>query len=202
MRKPRKNSKRRLILDAGTEIFLAAGYDAASMDRIARCAGVSKITIYKHFANKEDLFTQIVTEICDDVLAPLWTDAMARGKPARDGLLSLARTLLQTLSDRKAMDLYRLVIAETGRFPEVGAAYFAGGQQRAHDNLARWLEARTRQGQLTVDAPDQAASLFIGMVTGSFLSKYLVMPAATDPPDCLEAHAQDAVRMFLALYGA
>ena len=66
----RSARKRRAILDAATSVFLRSGYLGTSMDEIAALAGVSKQTIYKHFADKERLFSEIVTAVCDEIADP------------------------------------------------------------------------------------------------------------------------------------
>ena len=77
---PRSARKRRVILEAATETFLRKGYLGTSMDEIAALAGVSKQTVYKHFADKETLFTEIVAAVVDEAGDPLETEIARAGR--------------------------------------------------------------------------------------------------------------------------
>lgn len=194
-----RSAKRQTILEAATDVFLSIGYDAASMDKIAQRAGVSKITIYKHFENKEALFSEIVLDRCDRMLEPLQRE-QSEQVSVREGLMAMSQHLLSTLTNDRAMDLYRLVIGETQKFPELGQAFYSGGPRRAMDGLAQWLAAQGERGALKVDDPQQAAALFFGLVGGHMTSRRLLIPAERIAAGDLDAHARKAVDVFLAYY--
>lgn len=198
---PRPSAKQRAILAAATATFLEIGYDAASMDRIAQRAGVSKITIYKHFASKEALFSEIALRKCDHILEPLHRLG-ENGSSLKDCLLSVAQQMLTTFLDAEAMGLYRLIIAEVKKFPDLGRALFASGPKKAVDALAQWLEHQNHLGLLRVPHPQRAASLFFGMVGGAFDTQCLLMPDTPIDQKDLQAHAEDAVAVFLRYFEA
>ena len=133
----RSPRKRRAILEAGTEVFLQNGYRGASMDEIAALAGVSKQTVYKHFSDKEALFTEIVIGAVDAVAGPVH-DEVLRLEDSGDveaDLRGLARRLLGRVMQPRILRLRRLVIGEAGRFPDLGRTFYEQGPGRT---IAAW----------------------------------------------------------------
>src|SRR4249919_3573319 len=118
----RSDRKRRAIVEAATAAFLRGGYLGTSMDEIAALAGVSKQTVYKHFADKERLFTEVVISTVNEASDPVHAEVLElrdSGDLAAD-LRDLARRQLTLVLQPKLMQLRRLVIAESARFPELG----------------------------------------------------------------------------------
>ena len=120
----RSGRKHRAILEAASTVFLRNGYLGTSMDEIAALAQVSKQTVYKHFADKESLFTAVVTVAVDAAGDPVTAEAtaLADSDDLEADLLVLARDQLGKVMQPHLMRLRRLVIGEAGRFPELGRA--------------------------------------------------------------------------------
>src|SRR5262249_40817761 len=118
-RSPRKH---REILDAAQDAFITKGYDRATMDDIAAAAGVSKQTVYKHFADKEGLFAEIVlgTTARLSTLVTLITDPLGTTTDLRRDLERLAKSFLTDLMQPDVLRLRRLVISCADRFPTIG----------------------------------------------------------------------------------
>jgi TetR/AcrR family transcriptional repressor of mexJK operon len=158
------------ITRAASEMFLAEGFDRASLDQIAQRAGVSKQTIYSHFADKQALFRAICTELTEKLTIPL------RQPPRPDAdlrslLLRLGEDALAMMLHPAALDLHRLVIGVAGRFPELGRAAYEAGATRMIGDLSALLVERSRSGDGFARelAPPEAAILaeqFIGMLRG------------------------------------
>ena len=193
--------KREIILRAATDVFLEAGYAAASMDRIALAAGVSKVTIYNHHASKEALFTEIVLGLCDRLLAPL-RDGASATESVEATLRRIAAQLLVEIRDERVLALYRLVIAETPKFPALGQAFLEAGPERAIEALAAWLEVKTKEGALRVDRPRLAAELFFGMIGGALETRRLLAPGTAIADADYAAHVDAAVHLFLEGHAA
>src|SRR5690348_1340504 len=134
----RSARKRKLILDAATAAFLSRGYDGTSMDDVAALATVSKPTVYKHFADKERLFYEIVLATADPMreLVDLIADAFRDTHDLEHSLRAFARQFLQALMRADVLRLRRLVIANAERFPEMGRAWYSHGFERALAALA------------------------------------------------------------------
>ncbi|MFI0446940.1 TetR/AcrR family transcriptional regulator [Actinomadura sp. 6N118] len=194
---------RRRIMDAALEVFVRDGYVGAKTDEIASAAGASKQTIYKHFGRKEKLFEQIVLEQLVGI-DQLFQDAMEELAATEDvapTLRALARKFVHALTRPAHLRMRRLVIAEAGRFPQLGHAYFQAGPERVHAALASSFRQLTDRGLLRVDEPVLAANHFTWLVTSIPVNKVMFCgDDITFPPGELDHYADAAVRVFLAAY--
>ncbi|MBT0768734.1 TetR/AcrR family transcriptional regulator [Kineosporia sp. J2-2] len=188
--------KRAAILAAATRLFLDSGYDRTSLAKIAEAAGVSKATLFKQFPTKAALFDAIVTaswQVGDGEEEPPVGDLRA-------GLAEIGRRYVALLTRPGMADLFRIVIAELPRFPELGEAQFSRGKMPYFDSVRRYLEAERDAGTITLDDPEQAATQFLGMISNYVFWPRLLLvgwdPAAPD----LERVVADAVRMMAAGY--
>ena len=142
-------------------VFLRLGYGSASMDLIAAEAGVSTQTIYNHFHSKDELFKAIITDMTATLVTPLSVRDAAASSPGRL-LRSLGRDLLSLMLKPSSLALYRLIVAESARFPELGGDIYAVGAGRLIALLADYLSWETKNGRLAVTDPERAAEQFIG----------------------------------------
>jgi TetR/AcrR family transcriptional regulator, mexJK operon transcriptional repressor len=191
--------KRRAIQDAGTAVFLRRGYESASMDAIAAEARVSKQTIYNHFRSKDELFKAIITDMTATLMAPLSVWEAARSTPERQ-LRSFAHDFLTAMLRPTSLSLYRLIVAESARFPELGAELFAVGAGKLIRVLADYLDWETKKGALAVDDPARAAEQFIGMLSGRVQLRALLDVHDNLSEAELDSRVEHAVSSFLKLY--
>jgi AcrR family transcriptional regulator len=193
-----ESPKRAAVLAAAAEVFLEAGVEAASMDEIARRAKVSKATVYSHFESKHALLKAIVYERCKAMLPALSSPAFGK-LPPEEALTALGRRFLDMMLSKLAMPLYRVVLAEAGRSPEFGRAFYENGPGRMAQELAEYLRAQDRAGRLRVPEPRLAAEQFIGAVLcQSHLRQLLAVSAAPPSPEERDHQVRAAVRLFLA----
>lgn len=163
-------AKRDAITRAASEMFLAEGFDRASLDQIAQRAGVAKQTIYSHFVDKESLFKAICAELTDKLTIPLRRPVNGAAG-LRDILLRLGTDALAMMVHPASLDLHRLVVGAAARFPELGRAAYEAGASRMIADLSALLVERSRSGDGLARelAPREAAVLaeqFIGMLRG------------------------------------
>jgi AcrR family transcriptional regulator len=193
--RPGRPAKRGLVLDAGVAEFLAEGYAGATLASIAARAGVSTATVFKHFRTKADLFGAIMGRVFGmDDAAPELPVALDPGATLRAAGLAYAATL----SEPRIRALFRVVIAEVPRFPELGRELYEKGKRPYLDRLEAALAAHVAAGNLAIDDPPLAARQFLGMINDVvFWPHQLVvdLPEA-DAPAVVEA----AVRVFLRAY--
>ncbi|WP_052120835.1 TetR/AcrR family transcriptional regulator [Inquilinus limosus] len=152
------------ILKAAYAVFLEQGYEAASMDAIAREAGVSKATLYAHFASKQDLFAAIVASACR-----VFERLAAMSPPPDDlraALMEAGGTLLRFILHPDVNKVYRSVVAEAARFPELGRAMYEAGPGQGKAHLARFFAAATERGVLAVPDAELAAEQFGALILG------------------------------------
>jgi TetR/AcrR family transcriptional regulator, mexJK operon transcriptional repressor len=201
----RSARKRRVIMEAATSAFLRSGYLGTSMDEIAALAAVSKQTVYKHFADKERLFTDIILATSDRVIGEL-VETATRSLPDTDDvekdLAEVGRRLITAICDPQVLRLRRLVIGEAGRFPELGRTYWERGFERGLATLATTLSRLAERGRLRLDDPLLAAQQFAGMLLWVpvhrvlFCGEDAALPAAE-----VERYAAAGAHAFLAAYG-
>jgi TetR/AcrR family transcriptional regulator, regulator of autoinduction and epiphytic fitness len=190
--------KRALIVTAATRLFLELGYDRTSLARIAERAGVSKATLFKQFPTKAALFDAMVLASWtegDDVAVP----------PAGDlgtGLVALGRRYADLLGQPTMADLFRIVIAEMPRFPELARSHFAQGKMPYFAVVRAYLEAEHAAGTARVEDPELAATQFLGMIANVLFWPRLVLPDWSVPPARETEVVDEAVRTVLARYGA
>ena len=186
-------------------MFLGKGYGGASMDEVAALAGVSKVTVYNHFADKQRLFTEIITGDIDATEA--LTHAMVRALPDTDDLGNdlrrFARRHIIEVTRPHLIQLRRIIIAEADRFPELARTWYADALDRAHTTLADQFRALARRGLLRVDDPLLAAQHLNWLILSIPVNRAMFHGSDTEfAPGELERYADEAVRVFLAAYGA
>ena len=199
----RSDRKRRTILDAATEVFLAEGFAGASMDAIATTAGVSKPTVYNNFADKQQLFEQIVNNLVAEITQPFYEQIV---NLSDDGdlakrLRELATLLLKAVMQPTNLRLRRLVIGEASRFPDLGRAYEQHGPGRA---ITAWTTAFKRLADkqlLQLQDPALAAEHFQALVLTTPLNHAMLSGDDRPPgPARLKRYTDSAVDVFLAAY--
>jgi TetR/AcrR family transcriptional regulator, mexJK operon transcriptional repressor len=199
---PRSVRKRRAILLAAESLFLEHGYLGTTMDEIAALAVVSKQTVYKHFADKERLFIEIVTTTVNEVGDPIADEILKLRDPDRvqDDLRKLAHTLLSGVMQPRLLALRRLVIGEAGRFPELGRAFYERGAGRSTAALAVVFERLVARGALSLDDPRLAAGHFSWLIMSAPMNQAMLLGRYEGPID-LDTIVATGVDAFLAAYG-
>jgi len=199
----RSARKRRAILEAGTTLFLRTGYRGTSMDEIAALARVSKQTVYKHFADKQSLFSEIVISTVEEVAEPIHAEVLAlqdSGDLEAD-LRGLARQLLGMVMQPRILQLRRLVVGEAGRFPELGRTFYEQGPGRTIAALATVFERLADRGVLRPDDPLLAAAHFNWLVMSIPLNRAMLLGEDEPPASAeLDEYADAGARAFLAAY--
>jgi AcrR family transcriptional regulator len=201
----RSARKRRAILDAAATVFLGNGYLGTSMDEIAARAGVSKQTVYKHFADKGALFVEIVTNAVDEIGDPVHEEVLRLRESGEfeEDLRKLARRQLERVMQPRLLALRRLVIAEAGRFPELGRTFYERGAGRTIGALARTFERLAERGILQVENPELAAAHFNWLIMSAPINQAMLLGPDNSPASAeLRRYADGGVGAFLAAYGS
>jgi len=194
-----ESGKAAKILDAARRVFMADGYGAASMDAIAKAASVSKATVYAHFAGKDQLFAAIIAERCRAHSALPELEDVERATP-EEALLALGRSFASLVLAPEVLDLYRIVVAETPRFPELGRTLYETGPKRGIARLADYLQRLTDRGLLDVREPDIAARQFFGMIRSDLYLRRLFNISDAEVGITVEQMVASSVAMFLRAY--
>lgn len=201
----KRGDKRQVIVDAARELFLRNGYAGTSMDDIAALAAVSKQTVYKHFADKPRLFTDlIIGDIGQNGRSPdEFLQAMPDTEDIERDLRTFARQHLDNVMQPHLLRMRRVLIGEADRFPDLAQAWYSAGPERSCAMFAGWFAALHKRGLLRVDDPMLAAQHFNWLVLSIPLNKAMASPL--DKPlftkEELAHFADEGVRVFLAAYG-
>lgn len=193
-------SKRRQILDGARKVFMDLGFDGASMNEIARSAGVSKGTLYVYFADKSRLFEAIVED-----------EALEQGKvvfnldPARDVVTTLrefGQAYIHLLCRPGGGSSTLTVMAIAERMPDVGRRFYDNVIALNIERLAGYLDAHVAAGDLAIDDCPLAATQFMQMCQASLYMPLLFQAAPAPSPQRIAEVVESATRIFLAGYRA
>ena len=195
--------KDREIIEAATAAFIAKGYDGTSMEEIATKAGASKQTVYKHFTDKETLFTEVVESTAsqtNDIVESV-TMLLSEAKFMEGGLQQLARRMTTALMDDELLKLRRLIIANADRMPQLGRSWYEKGFERMLASVASCFQKLTSRGLLQTSDPRLAASHLFGMLLWIPMNEAMFTGRNPRSKADLERHADASVEAFLAAYG-
>ena len=194
-----ETAKRRQIIEGARAVFLAQGFDAASMGEIARRAGVSKGTLYCYFQSKEELFAVVVQGSCSmQAEALLALDASDHDVEAV--LTRLGQAYARFQSQPGCMSPIRTVISISERMPAIGKMFYDTGPAVGVATVRRYLEAQVAAGYLAIDDCEVAAAQFLESCRATIF-KRLLFNAGEVPTDAHIDHVVAiAVRTFLAAY--
>jgi TetR/AcrR family transcriptional repressor of mexJK operon len=203
----RSARKRRAIMQAATTLFLRDGYRNTSMDQVAADAAVSKQTVYKQFADKEQLFRDIVLgvtgnseAIITDMTSVLRATDVTSPAELQAVLTDLARRYIDGVLQPHVLALRRLIIAEAERFPDLARTYFEQAPARAIEVVANVLRTYVERGLLAADDPRVAASYFAYLALAIPQDRAQFYPGERPSAAERDQLASEAVRIFLAAY--
>lgn len=190
-------AKREAILAAGAKVFMKQGFGNASMDEVARQAAVSKATIYSHFESKQVLFGAIMMGKCQAMIPAIAHATLGDSAPGQ-ALRSIGAAFLDLIMSPETLPLYRVVLAEAPRFPDLGRTFYASGPERVASALADYFARQKALGTLDVSNPRLAAEQFFGMVLGHAHVRFLLGVTEKPLPSEERAHiVASAVKIFM-----
>jgi AcrR family transcriptional regulator len=191
--------KRAAIIAAATSLFLKRGYAETSLARIAEAAGVSTATLFKQFPTKAELFAAMVVESWQLSGADLQTPAT--GDPAA-GLRVLGNRYVELMSRDEMVALFRIVIAEAPRFPDLAEAHFTLGKAPFFDSVKSYLAAEHAAGALDCADPELATTQFLGMISNFAFWPRLLLVDWHPTGEDLNRTVTEAVGAMIARYGS
>lgn len=197
--RPKDLAKRQAILDAAKTLFLSHGYANTSMDAVAAEAGVSKLTVYSHFNDKETLFSAAVMAKCEEQLPPLFFELPA-GIAVEKVLLNIARGFHQLINSDESVNLHRLIMALGSQDPKLSLIFFEAGPQRMVQGMERLLAQIHDSGALSIDLPRNAAEHFFCLIKGA--GNFRLLYGCGEPlgEEASESHVREVVGLFMRAY--
>lgn len=161
----KSDGKRRAIVEGACRVFLAQGFGGANMDAVAAAARVSKMTVYRYFPSKEQLFAGVVRDMCDHILDPALVEEMRR-LPLREALRQFGRHMHAIIFAPETLGLHRIVVAESQRFPELGKLFYDSGPGGSIRALAEHFARHRHDAALKIKNPRLAAEEFLELLRG------------------------------------
>lgn len=199
--RPKSEAKAEAILGAAAELFLAHGFQGTSMDAMAHRAGVSKQTVYSHFANKEELFKACIGA---KVAGYGFDEAVVvDDDDLRVALLTITRRFVDLLFDPDVVAMHRVVMGEAASQPRIAALFFDSGPRQTRTAVLSFLARQVARGRLRI-ADDRllyAAIQLLSMAIGMYQLQLLLGLSDVVDDRELVPHLEQVVDDFLTLYG-
>jgi len=188
------------VLEGARTVFMADGFEGASVDEIARVAGVSKATVYSYFTDKRQLFIEVASRGCQ-LQAGAALDQIDETAAPREVLGQTGRHFLQFITSEFGLQIFRICVAESGRFPDLGHGFYRSGPQVMRNELACYFEQACARGELQIDDYTLAADQFGELCKADLWMRLMfgVIKEATMAD--INRVVDNAVDTFLARYG-
>lgn len=193
---PSMSSKRKDIIDAATQIFLRDGFAGASINEIPVVADVSKRTLYKYFRSKTELFSAVIADR-SDAYQNMFAARTNTHEDPRDVLIEYAQNYVEMALSPEALNLRRIVLAESQRFPVLAREFYTVGARRGAEILVDYLKKLDAAGILHVPDPEVTADQFSALCMGSLRSRAYFNPKLKADTKMINRWITAAVDLFL-----
>jgi AcrR family transcriptional regulator len=198
---PRGQARRTAMIQAAKAVFLEHGYERTTLDMVIDQAGGSRRTLYECFGDKAGLFRAVIELHTHELLEQLQALPSSTDAP-EETLKDVARLYLRMLLSPEAIGMYRLLVAEAPKFPELGQAFYLAGPLSIRQHLTQYLISQHRCGTLHVPDATIAARQFVGLIKSDHQLGALLCPPTEN---CLEQRSEaeidneiaQAVRLFI-----
>jgi TetR/AcrR family transcriptional repressor of mexJK operon len=198
--RPKDPAKREALLNAARDLFLSLGPDGVTVDEIAARAGVSKVTLYANFADRNALLEAVIAHESERIVSNDYL-AEARGKDFEAALTGLGERILGFLANPQMVGLERLIAVAAESHPEMARRFFEVGPGRNRDILVELLRGGVAQGRIVVDDPVEAASDLVGLWQGFVRLETTFRYRPPPGPKEIRERAARGVALFMRLYG-
>ena len=197
----KKGRKFDQVLEGARAVFMSDGYEGASVDAIARAAGVSKATLYSYFADKRLLFMEVAKAECGLQIEE--ADAILTDESTpREVLSTAADRMLSFFLSGFGQSIFRMCVAESDRFPELGREFYETGPKLFRQKMVAYFECAVAEGQLRIDDMELAADQFAELCKARLFPEFMfgIRKSVTEAEK--QRVIDGAVDTFLARYGA
>ena len=193
-REARKEERRLAILEVAKRSFLENGYSATSMSAISVELGGSKGTLWSYFPSKEELFSAVLDHATIAYRQQL-SDLLRPSDDLHATIFAFCRSFIAKLASPDGMRLHRLVVSESGRFPEVGEIFYRRAPQPTQQMLADFFAGEMAAGHMREDDPLAAARALATLCLGGLHQRVLWSIGEASPAE-VEAEARYVADLF------
>lgn len=197
----RTGRKFQQVLDGARQVFMADGFEGASVDDIAKAAGVSKATLYSYFPDKRLLFSEVASIECR-LMADRALELIDETAPPQEVLTVAAGQIVQFLLSDFAQQCFRICVAERERFPELGRTFYASGPEMGRARLTEYMQGAVERGELQIDDLDMAAEQFSELCKARLWARAVFGIQTKFSEEEMANVVDNAVATFMARYGA
>jgi TetR/AcrR family transcriptional repressor of mexJK operon len=197
--RPKDLEKRAAILNVAKRLFTTQGFDGTSMDAIAAAAGVSKLTVYSHFQDKERLFTAAVECVCAEQMPAEIFLADLKG-PIRKQLVTIARAFFALITSQEAVAVHRTIVANARQSPKLAELFWEAGPRRTQRAFESFLSDEVRAGMLDIPDLHRAATQFFCLLKGEVHARMEFGCCGEVTEQEIDDHINATVDFFLRAY--
>jgi AcrR family transcriptional regulator len=198
-RESRKQDRRQAIIEAARASFLEQGYAGTSMSALVKTLGGSKATLWGYFRSKEDLFAAVIEEVSLLFRAEI-DNVLATETDLERSLIAFCRAFLRKITSPDGQAAWRLVVAESNRFPEVGAIFYEKASGPAQEALRAFLARQIADKRLVDDDPMLMVETLMSLCIGQHMRVIWGFEALTDVE--IDACAARFTQIFLRVYSS
>ena len=188
------------VLDGARTVFMRDGFEGASVDDIVREAGVSKATLYSYFPDKRLLFLEVAKAECR-AQSEAAVAQIGETDDLREAMTSAAKRMVRFFTSDVGMQVYRIVVGESQRFPELGREFFETGPAQVREILRAFLQKGIDEGKLRIEDLDLAVDQFPELCKAGLHMPMAIGIREKPTDDEIDRVVESAVEMFLCCYG-
>ena len=189
------------VLEGARSVFMADGFEGASVDEIARVAAVSKATLYSYFPDKRLLFMEVANAECIRQSQEAH-DKIDMNAPPREVLCQAGQHFLRFITSTFGQQIFRICVAESDRFPEIGQSFYNSGPAVMRAEMVAYFQEAVERGELKIGAYDLAADQFGELCKADLWPRLMFGVTKVVTDDEIDRVVGGAVDTFLARYGA
>jgi len=195
----KKGRKYAQVLEGARQVFMSDGFEGASVDNISKSAGVSKATLYSYFPDKKSLFSEVARVECNRQADAALDNIDMSASPERV-LRAAAGHMINFFSSDFGQRIFRICVAESDRFPELGAAFYASGPTIVKEKFGMYFRQAVAEGKLTIDDYDLAACQFAELCKADIFLRQVFGIQREFSQKEIDRVIDGAVETFLARY--
>ena len=197
----RSGRKMAQVIEGARTVFMRDGFEGASVDAIAKEAGVSKATLYSYFSDKKLLFLEVGRLECEHQASEGFGEIDLDG-PVREVMGRIGREMARFMVSPFGQNIFRICVAEAARFPELGRHFYETGPGVVRRRVAQFIETRRDAGELVVEDSELAAEQFFELSKVDIFPRMVFGMTGEITPADIDRTVDAAVEMFMARYGA
>ncbi|SFJ32018.1 TetR/AcrR family transcriptional regulator [Bradyrhizobium sp. cf659] len=195
--RPANEALGQTIIDVASELFVELGFQATTLDKVAQRAKISKLSIYRHFENKEGLFSAAIAARCHQFALQALLEGVDGS--AEDQLMAVGSSLLRTLLSPDVRSVEAMVMADKTRQKSLSKLHYEAGPAHLIAQIEALLRQLHAKALLNVPDPLRSARLFAALFKGNDL--LVIADATAEDDNEIESYCRSAVAMFIAVHG-